>query len=146
MLATGRRNFCRAAIGTVAAGLMFATLGTGSAQAATVDEFLANPAQVLAQYPNGGADLISLIRDVATSHPEALAAITNLIAGGNADQQLAIGSGLGQAAAAVAATDPAYATQIQTAVAASGSSNVQTAYAGCDRQRLDRFDRAGRRR
>src|SRR5664279_1651466 len=97
MFATAFNFLARATAGAVMAGLMFTTLATTGAQAATVDEFLANPTQVMAQYPNGGAELISLIRDVATSHPEALATITSLLSSGNADQQAAVGSGLGQA-------------------------------------------------
>jgi hypothetical protein len=130
MFATGFRYLVRAAAGAVAAGLMFTTLATTHAQAATVDEFLANPTQVMAQYPNGGAELISLIRDVATSHPEALATITSLLASGNADQQGAIGSGLGQAYNIVLNTDQAYATQIAAAIGGSSSDSAKTAYAG----------------
>lgn len=131
MLATGRRNFCRAAIGTIAAGFMFATLSTGQAQAATVDEFIANPAQVLAQYPSGSdmTDLIALIRDVATSRPGALQTIIGLLATATTDQQTAIGSGLGQAYQIVLNTDQAYAAQIAAAIANSNSDDAKTAYA-----------------
>jgi hypothetical protein len=111
----------------------FMSAAPAAAQTSTnqqVQQFLANPSQVLQQYQNGGAQLISLVRDVATSHPEALATIMSLIASANPDQQAAIGSGLGQAAQIVARTNPDYAAQIQQAVAASGNNTVQTAYAG----------------
>lgn len=130
MFATGFRYLVRAAAGAVVAGLMFTTLAATGAQAATVDEFLANPAQVMAQYPNGGAELISLIRDVATSHPEALATITGLLSSGTADQQGAVGSGLGQAYKIVLNTDQAYAAQIAAAVGGSNSDSAKTAYSG----------------
>lgn len=130
MFATGFRYLARVAAGAVLAGLMFTTLATTGAQAATVDEFLANPAQVMAQYPNGGAELISLIRDVATSHPEALATITSLLSSGNVDQQSAVGSGLGQAYKIVLNTDQAYAAQIAAAVAGSNSDSAKIAYSG----------------
>jgi hypothetical protein len=130
MFATGFRFLVRATVGAVLAGLMFMTLATTGAQAATVDEFLANPAQVMAQYPNGGAELISLIRDVATSHPEALATITGLLSSGTADQQAAVGSGLGQAYKIVLNTDQAYAAQIAAAVGGSSSDSAKTAYSG----------------
>ncbi|MDI1346751.1 MAG: hypothetical protein PSV22_22045, partial [Pseudolabrys sp.] len=130
MFATAFNYLVRATAGAVLAGLMFTTLATTGAQAATVDEFLANPTQVMAQYPNGGAELISLIRDVATSHPEALATITSLLASGNADQQSAVGSGLGQAYKIVLNSDQAYAAQIAAAVGGSNSDNAKTAYSG----------------
>jgi len=130
MFATSFRYLARAAAGTLIASFMLTAAATSGAQAATVDEFLANPTQVMAQYPNGGADLISLIRDVATSHPEALATITSLLSSGNVDQQAAVGSGLGQAYKIVLNTDQAYAAQIAAAVAGSSSDNAKTAYSG----------------
>jgi hypothetical protein len=95
-----------------------------------ISQFLANPAQVLQQYPNGGAQLISLIRDVAVSHPEALQTITGLLSGASTDQQSAIGSGLGQAAQIVVRTNQAYANQIQQAIAGSPSEDAKVAFAG----------------
>lgn len=130
MLATGFKYLARAVGGAVVAGLMFTSLAATGAQAATVDEFLANPAQVMAQYPNGGAELISLIRDVAISHPEALATITSLLSSGTVDQQAAVGSGLGQAYNIVLNTDQAYAAQIAAAVGGSNSDSAKTAYSG----------------
>lgn len=130
MFAKGFRYLVRAAAGAVTAGLMFTSLATTQTQAATVAEFLANPTQVMAQYPNGGADLVSLIRDVATSNPQALATLTSLLSAGNADQQGAVGAGLGQAYNIVLNTNQAYAAQIAAAVGASGSDNAKTAYAG----------------
>ena len=130
MFATVSSYLSRAAAGAVVGAFMFTALGTTHVQAATVDEFLANPTQVMAQYPNGGADLISLIRDVATSHPEALSTLTGLLSSGTADQQAAVGSGMGQAYKIVLNTDQAYASQIAAAVGNSSSDSAKTAYSG----------------
>ena len=92
----GRRQFLRMTTAVVATALVFPSLAR--AQTSAVDQFIANPAQALQNFPNGGAQLISLIRDVAVAHPEALNAIIALLKNASADQQSAIGSGLGQAA------------------------------------------------
>lgn len=97
---------------------------------AAVTQFIANPTQALQDYPSGGPQLISLIRDVALAHPEALQTIVGLLANATADQQTAIGSGLGQAAQMSLRTNQAYANQIQQALIASGFQNAITAFAG----------------
>jgi hypothetical protein len=96
----------------------------------TVDQFLANPAQVLQQFSKGGPELISLVRDAAMKDPSALKAILGLLANADPDQQMAIGSGLGQAAQLSLRTNQAYANQIQQDLAASGSQNAILAFAG----------------
>ena len=127
MRLAGRRQFLRLTTAVVATALVFPSLAR--AQSSAVDQFIANPAQALQNYPDGGAQLISLIRDVAVAHPEALNAIIALLANANASQQSAIGSGLGQAAQIVVSNNPDYANQIQQAVAAAGSENASTAFA-----------------
>lgn len=126
MLTSLSRYLVRVSTCVVAAGFMFASLATAQTPNSAVDQFLANPTQTLQQYQNGGADLISLIRDAALAHPEALQAIIGLLANANSDQQMAIGSGLGQAAKSA---DQAYANTIATAIANSGSSLAGTAFA-----------------
>src|SRR5882672_5343879 len=90
-------------------GLVISAFAAGHADAAcygptqqlpaqVVSDFIANPAALLQQYPNGGAQMISRIRDLAASNPTTLAAIMTLIATANKDQKTAVGSGLGQAA------------------------------------------------
>jgi hypothetical protein len=119
------------AIGVFAACFVF--VASASAQGkpnSAVEQFLANPSQVLQHYPNGGSRLISLIRDAAVSHPEDLQNIIALLKTANVDQQSAIGSALGQAARIVVRTNQAYANQIQQAVAGSGSDDANTAFAG----------------
>ncbi len=131
MLASGFRHLVRVAACVAAAGFMFANLATAqTTPTSAVNQFLANPAQVMAQYPNGGAELISLIRDVAVSHPEALATLTSLLSAGNVAQQGAVGSGLGQAYNIVLNTNQAYAAQIAAAVGASGSDSAKIAFSG----------------
>src|SRR5674476_968648 len=98
MLTALSRYLLRVSTCVVAAGFMFASLATAQTPSSAVDQFLANPTQTLQQYQNGGADLISLIRDAALAHPEALQTIIGLLANANSDQQMTIGSGLGQAA------------------------------------------------
>jgi hypothetical protein len=93
-----------------------------------VSQFLANPSAILADHPNGGARLVSRIRDLALSDPATLAAIIALLANANDAQQSAIGSGLGQAAQALASTNPTLANQIQTALAGSGSKLAIASY------------------
>jgi len=91
-----------------------------------VAQFLANPAALLASNPDGGAGLVSSVRDLLLSDPATLPVIISLLANANQAQQSAIGSGLGQAATASLQTNPAFSNQIQEALAASG---VQTAIA-----------------
>lgn len=96
----------------------------------TVAQFLANPGQVMQQYPSGGPQFISLVRDAALQNPSALSSIIALLKTANPDQQMAIGSGLGQAAQLSVRTNQAYANQIQQDLAASGVQNAIIAFAG----------------
>jgi hypothetical protein len=96
--------------------------------AQVVNDFIANPAAFLAQYPNGGAAMISRLRDLAASNPAVLDAIKTLIANGNAAQKTAIGTGLGQAAKLCVPVDQNYANDLQ-ALAASDPV-VTVAYQG----------------
>jgi hypothetical protein len=106
-----------------------------------VAQFMANPSAALAANPDGGGRLVSYIRDLLLSDQTTLQAIIALLTNASADQQSAIGSGLGQAAQALASTNPDLANQIQRLLAQSGSNlaiasyqattgNVQTGAAG----------------
>lgn len=97
--------------------------------ATTVSAFLGNPAQLLSDFPTGGAQMISRVRDLIASNPDALAAIMAQLANANRDQQAAVGSGLGQAARICLRTDQAFATQIQQAIASQGTDAAKNAYA-----------------
>jgi hypothetical protein len=95
----------------------------------TAQQFQANPAQVLADFPNGGPLMISLIRQLAIADHADLALIIDLLATANADQANATGTALGQAALASVTTDQAYAYRIQTALAAVNNQTASLAYA-----------------
>jgi hypothetical protein len=95
----------------------------------TPQQFQANPAQVLANFQNGGQALISLIRQLAIADQADLPLIIGLLANANLDQANAIGTGLGQAALASVGTNQAYANAIQTALAAASNQTASLAYA-----------------
>ncbi|MDQ2082043.1 hypothetical protein RA307_17785 [Xanthobacteraceae bacterium Astr-EGSB] len=97
--------------------------------ATTVSNFIGSPASLLSDFPNGGAQMISRVRDLVASNPDALAAIMAQLANANTSQQSAIGSGLGQAARICLRTDQAFATQIQQAIASQGTDAAKAAYA-----------------
>jgi FecR protein len=90
--------------------------------AKTVHDFIASPGTLLAQYPGGGPEMISRVRDLAASNPATLNVIVGLLGSANHEQSIAIGTGLGQAAIMAVKTDQAYATQIQEALGAAASS------------------------
>lgn len=121
------------------AAVIFAVLSTQAQSACyeagqglppdAVNAFMANPAQLLAGNPEGGARLISQARDLVASDPSTLPAVIALLAQANRDQQRGIGSGLGQAYRICLPRDQAFATQIQQATAASASDLAKDAYA-----------------
>ena len=81
-----------------------------------VQDFLANPATLLADHPTGGALLVARVRDLSSSDPATLDALIGLLPGANSEQASAIGLGLGQTAMIVVKTNQAYANQIQQAI------------------------------
>jgi hypothetical protein len=95
-----------------------------------VNDFLASPAQILQQYPNGGVQMISRLRDLAATNPATLQPIINLLANATKDQKTAIGSALGQAAKICVKTDQAYATEIQNLLAATKDEDAMLAFSG----------------
>jgi len=97
--------------------------------AATVSAFLANPGQALQQNPNGGGQLISTLRELVASDPATLQPILALLADANTEQATALGTALGQASQICLKTDQPYATQIQQALAATGSQPAILAFA-----------------
>jgi hypothetical protein len=130
----------------IVAGLLAFQTGSSVAQtppltAQQVSQFKTDPSSALAANPSGGGRLVSFIRDLLLSDKTTLQSIVALLTTANADQQSAIGSGLGQAAQALASTDPSFASEIQRLLAESGSNlaiasyqsttgNVQTGAAG----------------
>ncbi|MBR1151596.1 hypothetical protein [Bradyrhizobium sp. JYMT SZCCT0428] len=99
--------------------------------AQAVTDFLGSSNQLLQEPKNaqGGAEMISYVRDLVASNPATLPQIIALIANANPAQQTAIGTGLGQAAALCLRPDPAFAADIQTQLASSTSDNAKNAYA-----------------
>lgn len=75
-------------------------------------------------------ELTRNVRDQLTTDKTSLDSLIRLLKAGNPDQQTAIAQGLAEAAKAYAANnDPAFANQIQLAVAATGLTEVIKAYA-----------------
>jgi hypothetical protein len=93
-----------------------------------IRQFLADPATLLDEYPNGGAKLITQVRDLAISDPATLKPLLGLLALANAEQASAIGTALGQVAMMALKTDQAYATQIQEAIVAAQNNAALVAF------------------
>ena len=123
-----------AALAVSACCALFVPVGAlaqqGQQQQGLVQQFNANPQQILQQFPNGGAAMISQLREIAIADPKSLDAIMGLIPNASKDQKAAIGSALGQAAKVVVKTDQAYANDILQAIAKTKDQDVFLAYSG----------------
>jgi hypothetical protein len=86
--------------------------------AKTVAQFTADPEQLLSKYPNGGARMVSMVRDLVASDPAALPFVLDLSPKSNAAQVNALGAGLGQAAVVCSRSDQTFANEVQQMVAA----------------------------
>ena len=95
----------------------------------TVAAFQANPGQLLSQFPDGGPGLAKQVVDLIGADKTTLAALIALAKTANEDQRKALADGLAQIAKSYAANDPAFANQIQQAVANSGLPEFAKAYA-----------------
>lgn len=103
----------------------------GAAQGAA--SFIDNPSSLLSG-SNGSliaAEITSAVRDFVAANPQALAGVITLLKSGalSSDQQKAIGTGLGLAASICIRPDPAFAAEIQTQIAGTGSADAKQAYA-----------------
>jgi hypothetical protein len=96
---------------------------------AAISAFTSNPGDVLGKSPDGGGALIAQVRDLAASDSATLPAIMGLLKSANDDQKRSIGAGLAQAARICVPKDPAYANQIQVAIADSKDPVLVLAYA-----------------
>jgi hypothetical protein len=96
----------------------------------TVLQFINNPSRLLTQYPSGGPQMISLIRDLVASDPGTLPLIINLDTKANPEQIQAIGTGLGQAALVCKRTAQAFANEIQQMTIATNNQPLTQAFAG----------------
>lgn len=95
-----------------------------------ITEFKAAPNSLLQQYPTGGPQLISRVRDLGASDPTTLTGLIALLKdpATTKDQMRAIVAGLAQVARMAASSDQAYANEIQAAIAATGNADVIAAY------------------
>jgi hypothetical protein len=96
--------------------------------AATIQSFLANPEGLLSQYPDGGALMISRVKDLVASDPATANPILALLRTANPEQASAIGTALGQVALMAVAKDQAFATDLQTKVAQTGNTSAIVAF------------------
>jgi len=96
----------------------------------TIADFNKSPTGLLQQFPDGGALMISRVRDLGASDPSTLPALISLLKtpGLTAGQRTAIVSGLAQVARLASKTDQAYADEIQRAVVGVGDPAVIAAY------------------
>jgi hypothetical protein len=95
----------------------------------TIADFTANPSQLLNQFPSGGGQMISRLRDLLASDPATLAPILSLLPTANSEQKAALGAALAQAARLYQRADQAFAAQIQQAVANTQDQELIVAYA-----------------
>lgn len=115
-------------LGSISPALAAVYSPTQALPPAVVQQFLADPAALLTRYPNGGAQLIAQVRDLAASDPATLKPLIALLKTANADQASAIGTGLGQVAMMAVKHDQAYATEIQEEVIAAQNNSTLVAF------------------
>ncbi|MCA1469224.1 hypothetical protein I6F09_15115 [Bradyrhizobium sp. IC3195] len=98
--------------------------------ATVISDFKAAPNSLLQQYPTGGPQLISRVRDLGASDPTTLPGLIALLKdpATTKDQMRAIVAGLAQVARMAAQSDQAFANEIQTAIAGIGNPEVIAAY------------------
>ncbi|AMA59751.1 hypothetical protein [Bradyrhizobium sp. CCGE-LA001] len=130
----------RIALRMAAAAALAATITTAASAAiyppqrqlpaTVISEFKAAPNSLLQQYPTGGPQLISRVRDLGASDPTTLPGLIALLKdrATTPDQMRAIVGGLAQVARMAATSDPAFATEIQAAIANTGNADVIAAY------------------
>lgn len=95
-----------------------------------IADFKGSPATLLQQYPDGGPQLISRVRDLGASDPTTVPGLIELLKNPatTKDQLRAIVAGLAQVARMAAQTDQAFANEIQAAVAGTNNPDVIAAY------------------
>jgi hypothetical protein len=97
--------------------------------ASAVTAFQNNPGQLLMQFPGAGPELVKQVRDLVSTDKATLPSVIGLLKLASPAQQIAIADALAQVAKAYAKSDPAFANQIQQAVANAGIPEVSKAYA-----------------
>ena len=79
---------------------------SGALPPAAIAAFLANPGQVMNQFPNGGPGLVKEVSDLMDSDKSTLATLIAFAKTATEDQRKAIAQGLAQAAKSYASGDP----------------------------------------
>ncbi len=102
---------------------------TQQLSAQTITDFTNNPGALLNQFPEGGGQMISRLRDLLASDSTTLTAILGLVDKANKEQKQAIASALAQAAKLYARVDQQFVQQIQQAVANTQDQELIVAYA-----------------
>ena len=87
-------------------------------QPLTVSQFLANPGQLLQQFPVGGNLMIGAVQQLALADPSTFKALIGLVGNANDQQKSAIGEGLTQAAKIEVLTNQTLAADWQQQIAA----------------------------
>lgn len=118
--------------GAIFAASVLATVGTSAAnaqqtQAPAVNAFLADPRQLLQQYPNGGLLLIKAVQQLALEDPSTFKLLLGLLQNANELQRGAIGEGLAQAAKIEVLADQTLAADWQEQIAAIADPAFKTA-------------------
>jgi hypothetical protein len=96
-------------------------------QPLTVSAFLANPEQLLQQYPNAGRQLVGVVEQLALSDATTFKVLIGLLANANEQQKGAIGEGLARAAKTEVSTNQTLAADWQQQIAAVTDLSFQTA-------------------
>ena len=95
-------------------------------QSPDIRAFIADPGQLLRQYPNGGR-LSIVVQQVALADPASFKALMGLLANANDIQKGALGEGLAQAAKILVLTDQPLAAEWQQQIAAVTDPTFKTA-------------------
>lgn len=98
--------------------------------AQTISDFKASPNSLLQQFPSGGPQLISRVRDLGASDPATVPGLIALLkdTATTKDQLRAIVAGLAQVARMAAQQDQAFANEIQNSIAGTNNPDVIAAY------------------
>ena len=106
--------------GAISLTCLFAVTGVSAQQSQplSVTAFLADPAQLLKQNPDGGLKLSEAVQQLALADPSAFKALIGLVPSASDLQKSAIGTGLAQATKIKVLTDQTLAADWQQQIAA----------------------------
>jgi hypothetical protein len=141
LMAPRSLDLSRTFLSVLSAGFLLAQIGaahavgsgaSGASRADEIARFQADPKTIFFNdqgRPASNPELISNVRELVIADKADLKPVIEQLKLASADEQAAIGTALGQAAQAVLRTDPAYAAEIQEALAAAGFQNAILAFA-----------------